>query len=421
MAIRPTFSPAMSHDSRPHDLQRPLASVPDVTWDVAVVGAGPAGATAALHLARGGHRVLLVDRHGFPRDKACGDLLIPDSLDALARAGLLDRARRVGKRVTRAVVSSPARIEWPIAGEFLMLKRRELDALVVAEAAREGAVFACGEARAISRPASNGLSAHQEVTFRGDARIRARYLVLATGADVRLPEALDLVERKSPTAVAVRSYVRSSEGPEDLLISFDHSIVPGYGWIFPLPGGEFNVGVGVLYREKSRDRVNLKALLDRFVAGYPPARRLMAAGDGLREVRGARLRCGMTGTRLLGGDHVVVVGESAGTTYPFTGEGVGKAMETGELAAEALHAALTSGDPSRVRAYGRKVQHELRPRYRGYQAAQDWLSRPVLNNLLARRARRSAYLQRKAAEMVAESSDPRDAISFRGLLRSFWS
>ena len=65
-------------------------------WDVAVVGAGPAGATAALHLARRGLRVALVDRHRFPRDKVCGDALIPDAIHALERCGLYDTVRAHG-------------------------------------------------------------------------------------------------------------------------------------------------------------------------------------------------------------------------------------------------------------------------------------------------------------------------------------
>ncbi len=83
-------------------LQRNIGDVPRDGWDVVVAGAGPAGATAALHLARRGRRVLLADRHPFPREKVCGDGLIPDALRALERAGLLPRGPPRGPRGRRA-------------------------------------------------------------------------------------------------------------------------------------------------------------------------------------------------------------------------------------------------------------------------------------------------------------------------------
>ena len=398
-------------------------------WDAAIVGAGPAGSICALQLALCGHRVLLVERHRFPRDKACGDLLIPGSLEALRRAGLYERVRRSGRALEAAAVSSPSRIEWPIRGEFVVIKRLDLDAMIARGAAEAGAVVARGTVEGIEADAEGPAGERGDVRLRlkGGAVARARIAVLATGADVRLLEGLGMIERKAPTAVALRAYLKAPVGPDRLLISFDRSIVPGYGWIFPLPGDEYNVGIGTLYEEEPGERPSLKALLDRFLASYPPARAMMEAGGSVSAVRGARLRCGLEGSRLTvtngrgAGGRVLAIGEAIGTTYPFTGEGMGKAMESGELAAEAIHRALTEDRPDWLDEYPRRLREELAPRYRGYRVAQDWFSRPLLNDLLAWRARRSPFLQRKASQMVAEASDPREAFSLRGLLRSLWS
>jgi menaquinone-9 beta-reductase len=406
----------MATPTASREWQLELGNLPSGRWDATVIGAGPAGSICALHLARSGHRVLLVERQRFPRDKACGDLLIPDSLAALRRAGVYDRVRRVARPLPGATVSSPSRIEWPVEGEFLTLRRRELDAVLAESAAVAGATVVRGTAQGVENE-ERGV----RVNFREGRSVESRVGVVATGADVSLLEPLGMIERKAPSAVALRAYLSSASGPERLLISFDRSIVPGYGWIFPLPGGEYNVGVGTLFEQKPEDRPNLKALLDRFLMQFPEARTMMDGGARVGEMRGARLRCGLTGTRAFREGRLLAIGEAIGSTYPFTGEGIGKAMETGELAARAIGAALSKDDVGELAEYPRGVEAELSPRYGGYHAAQAWCSFPILNDLLAWRVGRSGYLQRKAAEMVAESSDPREAVSVRGLLRSFWS
>ena len=395
---------------------RTTAGGAGVWWDAVIAGAGPAGAACALLLARGGMRVLLLDRCGFPRDKACGDLLIPDSLAILARLGLADRVRALGRGLDRARVYSPSRIDWSIEGDFVTLRRKELDAVLVETAVAAGAILRKGDVVRVDDVAE-GVT----VGLRNGAEVRGRTAVLATGAEVSLLERTGALSRKAPTALAVRAYVRASRGPDELLISFDRSIVPGYGWVFPLPDGWFNVGVGVLHQARSDRRRSLRGLLDRFVGAFPPLQEMMASAGTLEDIRGARLRCGLEGARLNAGERILAVGEAVGTTYPFTGEGVGKAMETGALAAEAVLRASCPGGPTPVEWYARQVEEELRPRYRGYQAAQEWFARPLLNDLLAWRARKSPYLRQTAAEMVAEVSDPREAVSFRGLLRSFRS
>ena len=110
--------------------QRAVDTLPDEIFDVLIVGAGPAGSTAALHLAGNGHRVLLLDREQFPREKICGDGLISDSIRCLERAGLIDVVRQVGHAVGVITTFSPSRVELNTEGEFITLKRRALDALV---------------------------------------------------------------------------------------------------------------------------------------------------------------------------------------------------------------------------------------------------------------------------------------------------
>src|SRR5260370_16214471 len=91
--------------------QQASQTVPPELWDVVVIGAGPAGSVAALHLATEGHRVLLLDKQRFPRDKTCGDGLLPEAQGVLQRAGLLQHALELGRRLAILSMISPSRIE----------------------------------------------------------------------------------------------------------------------------------------------------------------------------------------------------------------------------------------------------------------------------------------------------------------------
>lgn len=401
------------HPNRdPMPWQKAVTEVPDEGWTAVVVGGGPAGSTAALHLAEAGCSVLLVERAIYPRPKACGDLLIPDTLAALRRARLYEAVAAEARPVDRAAVSSPSRIEWRIPGEFLLLGRDRFDTLLAEGAASRGAVVAQGRVEQV-RNRGDGVA----IRVAGRERpVRARFAVLATGADVSLLDDLDMLEQRAPTALAVRAYVRSPTPLEELFISFDREIVPGYAWAFPLPNKMFNVGVGVLHDPDEPARHDLRALFDTCCREVPLIRDLMRDAEWQGRLRGARLRCGLRGARARR-SNIVAVGEQISTTYPFTGEGIGKAMWTGERAAAAI-AAEARGEAGALDAYGESVERNLRPRYRGYEAAQRWLSRPWLNDLVSWRIRNGRFLQAAAAGMVAETVDPARVFSWRGLLRS---
>ena len=126
-------------------------------------------------------------------------------------------------------------------------------------------------------------------------QVRARFAVLATGADTSLGRKAGLATAPTPSAVAVRCYVRSAFEIDRLMISYDRDIVPGYAWIFPLPDGEYNVGCGVFYRNGMKGDVNLRKMFERFVAGFPEARELMAGATDMTPLKGAPLRCGLMG------------------------------------------------------------------------------------------------------------------------------
>jgi flavin-dependent dehydrogenase len=361
---------------------------------------------AALHLARAGRSVVVLEQASYPRDKVCGDALIPDSIRVLARAGLLQNVQERALETTTLRLFSASQTELVIPLHALVIKRVVLDHMLIAAAAEAGATVT--QAHVVK--VEEGRLAR--VTMRGvEKSLKSRIAVIATGADIRLLTSLDMVQCADPSIVAVRRYVKSTANIHQLIISFDRAIAPGYVWLFPIGGGEYNVGCGIVWGSR---RIDLAAYLDRVIREFPPFRLFAAGITGQEPIRGARLRCGLTGTVAWQPPNILAIGESIGTTFHLTGEGIGKAMETGERAAAVVLRALDAGDPSILATF----QHEidaLRRHYRGYELAQRWIARPWVGNVVARLARRSRRAMACAESVLNESADPRDIFSLRGI------
>jgi geranylgeranyl reductase family protein len=397
--------------------QASFESVPARTWEVIVIGAGPAGSIAAAQLAAAGHRVLMVEKERFPRDKVCGDILLPDALRALERMSLLEEVQQSAFQPRVVSIFSPSRHTFDVPGWFYTLKRLHLDAMLARRAADRGAVVCHGRVQHV-RTIQNGLV---ECTVAGANRPhRARMALIATGANVELAHKLGMVERRQASGVAARCYVQSSLDLDRLIFAYDRSTVPGYAWVFPLGNGQYNLGCGVLFRGEAAGRVNLRRTLGRFIASFPLAQELIRHGEFTSPLKGALVRCGLKGVCFSNDGNLLAIGETIGATYPFTGEGIGKALETGELAADVLHDALQSSGGSHLCRFQRRVEQELRPRYQSYELAERWLSRPWLNDFVMRRISKSDRLQSAFAGLVDESVDPSRVFSFRALLGSFW-
>ena len=389
----------------------------EAVWDVVVVGAGPAGATLAAHLASQGRRVLLFDRESFPREKVCGDGLIPDALGALERLGIEHEVVAAGHRVPRVTVWSPSRVAVEVPGSFVTLKRVVLDGLIAREAVRRGAVFVCGRVVRLERLGADSVTVH---LADGSGPVRARLAVLATGADLSLAELAGPKGDDRPSAIAMRCYVRSRAVIDELVVSYDRAILPGYAWIFPLGGGEYNVGCGLFRRAGQNQRANLRDTFEAFTRSFPPARELMANSDATTPLRGGRLRCSLHWLPLAARPPVMAVGETLGATFPFTGEGIGKAMETAEIAAAVIGRAFDGDDLSLLDQLPLEIERRLKPRYLGYERAELWMSHRWVADQLARLARRRAIIRRAAAGILDETVDPRAVFSLRGLLAALF-
>ncbi len=230
--------------------------------DVVVVGAGPAGTAAAITALGHGLSVVCVDKAQFPRDKTCGDGLTANALRLLERLGVTasDLGATAPKFVRETVLVSPsgrrARLPLPTDGAHAaVVTRRALDAALVGVARRHGAEIREGWTIEQVKQDSAGV----QLTFADGAVLDARHVVAADGHWSPVRRALDPgTPRDLGEWHAVRQYF---DGVDDdrLWVIFDRDLLPGYAWIFPLPGGRANVGYGVL-RADGRSGRTLKDL-----------------------------------------------------------------------------------------------------------------------------------------------------------------
>ena len=397
--------------------------------DVLVVGAGPAGAACALWLARAGVDAVLVDQHDFPRDKVCGDGLIPDAHHALKRLGVYDEVMAAAQASQHVACIGPRGGRVDVPGTVAVLPRRVLDDIVCRAAVRAGAKL--HTPWRFDAPLVEGGTVVGARLKQGDVvrETRARWVVLATGAVPQALQAADMCRRRTPSGIALRGYVKNDTMVgkiKALEVVWHKSLSPGYGWIFPAPDGRFNIGVGIAHSHPARDGepakmkdVNLRKVFEAFCAHYAPARELMRTGTLEGDLKGAPLRCSLAGATT-SKPGLLVTGEAAGSTYSFTGEGIGKAYETGLLAAEAL-LSVPGGVPAGT-ADGVRTRYEanlraLQPRFDLYERANRVNAHPWLADLLIWRANKSARLLRRMAGVLEETSNPGNLVSVRGLVK----
>ena len=397
--------------------------------DVLVVGAGPSGSACAQWLAREGFDVVLVDQHNFPRDKVCGDGLIPDAHAALQRLGVYAEVQAAAQRVSHVACIGPRGGRIDVPGSLSVMPRRELDDILCRAAVRAGArLFTPVRFEAPLREGGQVVGARLK---QGDAvvDVRATWLVLATGAVPKALLASDVCERQQPSGVALRGYVQNDAMVGRITameVVWHQKLRPGYGWIFPCRDGVFNIGVGLAHsHSKMKDGrrtmqdVNLREVFAAFTECYAPAKALMEGGTLQGDLKGAPLRCSLEGAKF-SEPGLLVTGEAAGSTYAFTGEGIGKAMETGLLAAEALVAGRRRQlQDAQVRADYEARILALKPRFDLYEKANRVNEHPWLADLLIWRAKRSPAIVRRMSGVLDETSNPGHLVSLRGLTKLF--
>jgi geranylgeranyl reductase family protein len=345
--------------------------------DLVIVGGGPAGSAAAITAARSGLSVLLVDRATFPRDKCCGDGLTALALRLGEGLGL-DPLLILGWQTVEDLVIHPPggrSTRYPLPrGDGLyaaVVPRMQYDAALLDLARSAGADVRDGHG--LTGITVDGDVATLEVE--GLGTIRATTVVAADGMWSPTRKLLGLASSGYRGEwQAFRQYV-ADVGPAaaDLHVWFEPDLLPGYAWSFPLPGGRANVGFGVLRGGQvavgDTGRI-WDGLMDR------PAIRAVL-GDNARPEgrRSAWPIPARVDAAVLDHGPVLFVGDAASASDALTGEGIGQALQTGILAAEAALAGGTAAEVASI--YARSVRRDLVADHTMSVALQGMLASPA--------------------------------------------
>lgn len=421
--------------------------------EVCILGAGPAGATAAMVLARAGMDCTLIDRAVFPRDKVCGDALSGKVVDTLRKIdpalalALGEEHSHLPCWGVQFIAPSGEVLEVPFRLDYAdrmdqerapgyIARRMDFDHWLLQQALANGA-------DATAESANRGrIHWHPETRIGGleqlvlpdgrpGVRLKAKdgrswttaLLLAADGANGVGKQLGGYRMEPGHHSAAVRAYY---SGVQDLHphhfieLHYLRGVVPGYLWIFPLPDGRANVGLGLRSDQIAKRRLDLKKLLREAIDGHPELRRRFAHAEAEGPVRGFGLPLGSK-RRTLQGDAFMLLGDAACLIDPFTGEGIGNAMISGRLAAERILAlrqtdhtdhhptAPVTNRAADLAPYGEAVYRQLGDELKLSYAMQRLAAHPRLFNFVVRKAARNATL-RETISCMFEDLDMRERL-----------
>lgn len=314
-------------------------------FDLVIVGAGPAGTTAALFAHRKGLRVLLIDKAVFPRDKICGDAISGKSVSILKRLNLVEKLEQREAIDSWGVTFSgpygdevgiPFKSEQTTEIPGYIARRWVFDHLLAQEVLAEGIAFwqnATFKSLRKEGDVVKGVVIEKE----GDlVNVDAPIVLGADGAYSQVAKALGFTQLDEKHYCAgVRIYYEGVTGfhaKNHVELHFVEEAIPGYFWIFPMQNGLANVGVGMLSYEIKKNDIKLKEVLDKMI-NHPKFVSRFADAKAIGVVKGWGLPLGSQ-PRPLAGNGWMLLGDAGSLIDPFTGEGIGNAMLSGEVAAK---------------------------------------------------------------------------------------
>jgi menaquinone-9 beta-reductase len=378
--------------------------------DICILGAGPGGASAALHLANKGIPCVLIDKAVFPRDKVCGDALSGKVVSELKRispdlpALLSEHEAQLPSWGIHFVSPAGHKLSVPFKYNYdpkqdtpsgYISKRVDFDNFLIEQVKQRPEITLLeGIDIAKIERTEQGFSLADKT---GEHQYSTRLLIAANGAHSSFARhEAGIKQEPEHYCAGLRAYYKNVAGLDQdnfIELHFLKDFLPGYFWIFPLPGGHANVGVGMLSETVSQKKVNLKKEMLRMIEDHPEFRQRFAGAELIGDIKGYGLPLGSK-KRVISGDNYMLVGDAASLIDPFTGEGISNAMISGRWAASQAELCLQQQSFSAdfMQGYDKAVYNRLWKELKLSRRMQRLLDYPWLFNQVASKASKNKAL-----------------------------
>lgn len=327
--------------------------------DVSIVGAGPAGSIAALFLAKEGISCTLIDKAKFPRDKICGDgisgwvLSVLTKLDKDLLLKLNDQPFLLHSHGIRVVAPNHQHLDLPFLdtneiGDHVppgyIAKRVDFDNFLMDEVKTKSQIQLLENTEVVNQCIDHtGVS----LTTKKGELIKSKLVIFANGANSAfMKQPGGIVKDKKTTMTGLKTYYIGITGFHEknyVELIFLKNLLPGYFWIFPLPGGLANVGVGLDQHRISKRKINLKKLMLEAIETVPYLQERFKNAEQVSKIQAYGLPL-WDKKRTISGERFMLAGDTANLIDPVTGEGIGHAALSGMFAAAQVKRSLDSNN-----------------------------------------------------------------------------